>query len=710
MGDKSPSNDASPLAKGTAEFADGWQPALAAGVIYRVAFTQTVHENVNALPWQTFESQAQVVVSGPRFRLDPKDIHSVFPPANHAGPFSDALPQVVFRRRTLPWERILQVPCDKGPWMALLLIEEGEAPDHGEPRTMPVASPSNESLLLHLGGDVLVPDLGQPGNGGAWAEWMGKSYLSEDESCLAVDLPVSLFQDIAPQIDDLCFLAYARRVGTENKEILPNNDEDWFSLVIGNRLPQPGKNHRALLVSLEGHEKHLSPTSLPSAIKSVRLATLATWTFRCDEEGSFRDRMAQLTVGGLHLGKEDVYLDGSVEPKDAVTKAFALGYTALDHVMRNGERTVSWFRGPLVPLLYEKPRQTEDLPSCADALLRYDPSDGLFDASYAAAWQLGRLLALQNHSFTLALGRARRLTRARAENDWSKTVQRQSWASWAKVGATVSQERDLQAEARAQTDREESSREVESWLARLVLLYGVPPQYLVPDKAMLPPESLRFFYLDPIWIQTLVQGACSVGDNGYGGRFIDEVMRDISPLSESVLAIRDELRRQAQGKGSVSSTVKDTYLKWPLSGFLLRSTVVEGWQGLETTAQSDDGELLMPLRIERLAGDVLLGIFNGPIEKLTIGQPDEALHTAIHASEAGVHAGRSDARLDPAASAKAAVFRICEHPGVVNLRNLATEMAPRGSSTPLGSAAFARSLTASSTRFCFGRSRTGTDS
>ena len=40
---------------------------------------------------------------------------------------------------------------------------------------------------------------------------------------------------------------------------------------------------------------------------------------------------------------------------------------------------------------------------------------GLFDVTYAAAWQLGRLLALQNHSFALALNRVRRALRADAE-------------------------------------------------------------------------------------------------------------------------------------------------------------------------------------------------------------------------------------------------------------------------------------------------------
>ena len=47
--------------------------------------------------------------------------------------------------------------------------------------------------------------------------------------------------------------------------------------------------------------------------------------------------------------------------------------------------------------------------------------------------------------------------------------------------------------------------------ARAVLLYGVPFHYLVPDERMMPPESIRFFHVDPGWIATLIQGATSVG-------------------------------------------------------------------------------------------------------------------------------------------------------------------------------------------------------
>src|SRR5258708_35921884 len=53
--------------------------------------------------------------------------------------------------------------------------------------------------------------------------------------------------------------------------------------------------------------------------------------------------------------------------------------------------------------------------------------------------------------------------------------------------------------------------DTKTWLGRLTLLYGVPFQYLVPDERMRAAESLRFFYVDPLWMEALLDGALSIG-------------------------------------------------------------------------------------------------------------------------------------------------------------------------------------------------------
>ena len=70
--------------------------------------------------------------------------------------------------------------------------------------------------------------------------------------------------------------------------------------------------------------------------------------------------------------------------------------------MRTGGQTVSWYRGPLVPYPIPQPRIKFPIAS-PDQATRFDPTTGMFDSSYAAAWTLGRQLALQNKTFSTAL-------------------------------------------------------------------------------------------------------------------------------------------------------------------------------------------------------------------------------------------------------------------------------------------------------------------
>jgi hypothetical protein len=204
--------------------------------------------------------------------------------------------------------------------------------------------------------------------------------------------------------------------------------------------------------------------------------------------------------------------------------------------------------------------------------------------------------------------------------------------------------------------------EVTDWLGRLVLLYGVPFNYLIPDEGVLPQETIRFFFLDPIWIQYLVQGACSVGNTAYGDTIVDQAMNSLvqpkpakdrqpGPANKAAADVRDKLRQQYE---AVKPPEKGEDLAWPLTGFLLRSAVVDGWRGLEIMTYKKieaadkqawaDAELteeqrekldndllapLKPLRIEQLSQDVMLGIFNGLIGQLVIRQPQEGLHFGI---------------------------------------------------------------------------------
>jgi hypothetical protein len=430
---------------GQIQFIEACHPPLVAGK-YRVRISQMIQESeAAAVPWNSdpYASELPFAADAPRFALNPADIHSVYPPSNQSGRFDNGLPHAVFTRRTLPWERTLDGIAPKlgrpfPPWTGLLLLQEEELTirdDTGQPtqrryeiKSLPVFDAQSDSLLVASDKKVLPPDLGQDGASGGSddpkrlrsAAWQREQDRYRNQSCLAIDLPAELFKAVAPRLDDLPYLAHVRQVDTGDKEVAAINDKGWFSLVIGNRLPQANKAHRVLLISLEGLQDRLQEEWTPAPGQMLRLAVLMSWSFTCEGSNDFKTHLKRTSVDTLHLPFQK-FTDNTLEAADIVNGAYARGYTASDHVLRHGERTVSWYRGPLVPLSYVKPEQIQEQVSGADELLRYDPDTGLFDVSYAAAWQLGRLLALQNQSFALALSRVRGQLRHAAEQQIRQT-------------------------------------------------------------------------------------------------------------------------------------------------------------------------------------------------------------------------------------------------------------------------------------------------
>jgi hypothetical protein len=394
---------------GKIEFFQACLPPLLPGN-YSVKIEQTLEQ---VRPDKPFSTTLEFSVAGPRFSLNPADVYAVYPPANQTGAFGNTLPHIVFTRRTLPWERTLDgtQPDDKNPcpWLALLVCSDADFLGGGWEVPKITARKVGELLAPGESG-VKGPDL---------AVSNLKEYESADDLCNTIDLPAPLFSRIVPARADLPYLAHVRQVNTGNKETLSLRTEGCFAVVLGNRFPETGTagttgKNTAYVVSLEGFQRYLYGGPAALQAQKVRLAVLATWSFFCQGDNSFKTLMERLRTGPLMLPVSRVAAAAVPKAASQVKDALEQGYTALDHRVRNGENTVSWYRGPLVPLFYPKLETYPYLPS-ADAALRYNYHTGLLDASYAAAWQLGRLLALQNTHFARSLYRYRNQERQKTK-------------------------------------------------------------------------------------------------------------------------------------------------------------------------------------------------------------------------------------------------------------------------------------------------------
>jgi hypothetical protein len=167
---------------------------------------------------------------------------------------------------------------------------------------------------------------------------------------------------------------------------------------------------------------------------------------------------------------------------------------------------------------------------------------------------------------------------------------------------------------------------VQTWLASLSLLDGVPFNYLVPHEAMLPPESLRVFQLDEAWIAALLDGALSLGRATSGDLLQDAEHH--APLVRAARARRRLLRPNPVLRPDPEPQALAAQAGGPISGFLVRSAAISGWPDAAANAWSDPEREnpLTLLRSVRLGQDVLLTLFDGVARVFALHQPPGQLH------------------------------------------------------------------------------------
>jgi hypothetical protein len=664
-------SDATALVTGRMRFVQHRLPAMQSGE-YRLSFRHDVTITGDRPGRDAFGDAVQFAVAGERFTLVPSEVDSVFPARGATGEFSNVLPHIVLTRRTLPWERSSENgPSETGnqqldvpSWLALLVFDQGDP------------QPTTKTGTLQ---DLLTKPAGVTAYPGLELEY-GEAAT---DPCNLIDVDGGLFVRIAPTLEDLKLVAHVRSVNTSRKpgqaDSAPDATRD-YAVIMANRLPLKGHRSLACLVSVECLEDYLPRAGGQSPVTTattLRMACLASWSFNCLEE---RETFATVieSISKRPDGVGPLRFPSDPGASGPVGAALASGYVGLTHGLRDGGKTASWYRGPFAPCAVGGSLVPVPLSS-ADAALSYDPSTGLLDASYAAAWQLGRLLGLQNRDYCGQL------------LDWKHALKRDALAGLehaflaskiasdvteaavsplaaavrsvvktgvaaltgapvpgAAVKKTVGAVRPggaALAAALVDSDTLQGALHtapaiptaVQSWLMRLRRLQGVPFPYLVPDERELPPESIRFFHVDANWLDALVDGAFGLGNLTMGDAAV-----------------------HAAYIGSVGAPVGAAPGGHPVTGFLLRSRAVKEWPGLEAEA-SAAGVALEFLRYERLADDVLLGLVNEVPDTVVLHEPPEGLHFGVDVPD--------DASLDPAGFVK-------------QLRDLATA-APMAQSVPL---------------------------
>jgi len=464
-------------------------PALTAGD-YKFTTTQSLSAidakgalGPDQLPVDSLDTH--VTVTSPRYLLPPEQALSTYPPAGTEGAYGARLPQVVIKRRTLPWERGVAGAPAGTPWLALVVFAEGEA-----------NVLTNVDVAQCVTSDVTLPGTPDVAKG----------------SCL--EIRKSMVDTIMPTQKDVPLLAHGREVDLNDTELMMGDDDGFLAVVIANRLPLaitdaqgkevPVKYH-ACLVNLEGqwdkllpsapphqrftsvltldavsvaytqavydqkamgmpvspkvvqgiaahgegagpaphaadattrHSGVLSPETVAKAntgAKSwvhaidadvsvgtgafvdldpgiliaaldpvLRFPVLLTWSFTSIGDTTFEKLMKEVDSGLLGTRGTTPTTPVGRNPLE-VTET---GHVGLDQRTRRGDLVRAWYRGPCLPHPADLTQPRLTLAHTADQLRVVVP-DGREDLSLAAAFEIGRLLALSQPSMISALMRWR---------------------------------------------------------------------------------------------------------------------------------------------------------------------------------------------------------------------------------------------------------------------------------------------------------------
>jgi hypothetical protein len=366
------------VALGSIRLHSAVRPALLAG-----DYTLRMEHTIDADAVQPVERPIEVVA--PQFSLPGTEVASVFPPPRAAGAFSTRLPQIVLGRRTLPWERRLGSAgvAASAPWLALLVLTPNEATFRtGVP--VPQVIPASKHAVLGVS--------------------------DKSGTCDCVETSLNVVQAVLPRADELGWLCHVREVSLDDTELAGPDQDGFFSVVLANRLPREGYAYGAYLVSVEGREDILPPkrtdgvTTTPGAAevtptgpRDQRFPVLAHWEFSVEPGGDFQNLAQSVDLGAL--GTAPAGCPGVTPTGHVVTR----------HRTRLGRETAAWYRGPLTPREVDR---RDPVPLFSADQGRRIASDGLEDLSEAAAFELGRLLAMADPEFTAAVQDWRRIDHA----------------------------------------------------------------------------------------------------------------------------------------------------------------------------------------------------------------------------------------------------------------------------------------------------------
>lgn len=447
-----------PLPAGQEQLNSYWAPGLEAGPQHRIKVSQTIDPLNGETPLQ-LEAEQDFFVDAPQFSLPAGTVHSTYPPAGYSDDHR-ILPHVVLTDPHLPWERlgsekegtnaelkekIRMLSVDAGgeqvrnrvPWLVVFSFSQDElrlSPEDLNDSTgifhktsVGVAKPVKQSPTMTVNMSVtdlwaLTSDVVTPVTRNLVAP--GQEDGRGDFIFVKPDLFTSLFSTFdkdgkrvvpsEPDTSQYKYLSHVRKINGAGMALAGVEDTAVFSIVVGNRAgPLDDATSATMcvhLVSIEGVEQMKFPSDQQ---RLVALCSLYSWNYTVLPPNALNvpDAFEHLgrTLDVLRAPERIIAPLRSSDDKirQRVARRLDDGYSLVKYRTQTGEATVALYRGPFTPTYVP---QLEHITTCSNSgvdMQILDKDIGIMDITYSVAWQVGRVLALGDESFTAALGRLR---------------------------------------------------------------------------------------------------------------------------------------------------------------------------------------------------------------------------------------------------------------------------------------------------------------
>ena len=339
-----------------------------------------------------------------------------------------------------------------------------------------------------------------------------------------------------------------------------------------------------------------------------------------------------------------------------LVKRLREGFSLVELSAQTEKKGIGLYRGPLTPIKIPPHPRLDRCSSSGQDLQIKDRQLGMIDTSYSVAWQIGQTIALADGKFVANITSLRKKIREAWSRAWEtrqrevlglKTMPNKPAKAEALSGArnikmikrphqtqqpqferiesvdcenfddafdSLDQDQyiafatELFSKANANQDEQEQSKmhivknslpfywvDVLSWILDRMHFDRVPFQYLVTDPSHLPPESMRLFYVDHNWVESMIDGCLSVAASPIAGQDLDCV------------AIKHGINHFLSNYTSERRALLE-----PTYGFCLRSDLVNMYPDLLVTIGTQGlKQESSPLRHEIVANGVILGLLDG---------------------------------------------------------------------------------------------------